>query len=154
MKNNNYYESEIFENLNINGECFCDYEFVDCRFVNCNFTDIKLMRCALLDCSFSSCHMSMINPHMTRLRSAEFDGCFIQGVNWMEYSGSSSYALPFASFRSCSRRKIIRTRFSDANFCFCRVKILGNASAFPAFFPCTNKNLLSENSYDLKLMNF
>jgi len=53
-----------------------------------------------------------------------------------------------------SRRKIIRTRFSDANFCFCRVKILGNASAFPAFFSCTNKNLLSENSYDLKLMNF
>ena len=55
---------------------------------------------------------------------------------------------------SLSRREIIRTRFSDANFGFCRVKILGNASAFPAFFSCTRQNLLSENSFDLKLMNF
>ena len=57
-------------------------------------------------------------------------------------------------WRCVSRREIIRTRFSDANFGFCRVKILGNASAFPAFFSCTRQNLLSENSFDLKLMNF
>ena len=57
-------------------------------------------------------------------------------------------------WRCVSRREIIRTRFSDANFGFCRVKILGNASAFPAFFSCTIQNLLSENSFDLKLMNF
>ena len=56
--------------------------------------------------------------------------------------------------RAFSRREIIRTRFSDANFGFCRVKILGNASAFPAFFSCTRQNLLPENSFDLKLMNF
>ena len=80
-----------------------------------------------------------------------YGGCHINQNQWNSHFFAASEIFAVAKV---SRREIIRTWFSDANFGFCRVKILGNASAFPAFFSCTRQNLLSENSFDLKLMNF
>ena len=124
MRNNYYFESETFENLDINGEKICDYEFVDCKFRNCNFIDVKLEACSFLECSFASCHMSMIQNHMSRLRSAEFDGCFIQGVNWAEYFGSKSYSLPFAHFGSSKLKYNVFAEIKLSKFDFTGCSIL------------------------------
>ncbi|UKI35394.1 MAG: hypothetical protein L6V93_14665 [Clostridiales bacterium] len=46
-----------------------------------------------------------------------------------------------------SRKKVIRTPiFERRVFAFDFVKILGNPSGLPAFFPCAIKNPLSQNS--------
>ncbi len=124
MNSNNYYESEIFENLNISAECYEDFEFVDCEFKNCNFIDVKLLRCSFSECKFNSCHISMIEQKHSRLRLAEFDSCFIQGINWAEFSLSPKSALPFSSFGGSKLKYNIFADLRLAGFDFSGCSIL------------------------------
>lgn len=82
MESNRVYESEVFENIELNNEILENTKFIECEFVGCKIQHSTLRVVKFLDCKFKSCSIINIKFQSSQFQNIDFLNCNINGINW------------------------------------------------------------------------
>lgn len=118
---NNYYDSEVFENLEFIGdECVSD-EFEACTFKNCTFDSSFINNCLFSECKFIDSTIRNMTFMKTEVHLCEFYNSNLIGINWDNFTDGKrdGFADPIEKMESCICKSNV---FPGMNFIKCNFK--------------------------------
>lgn len=116
------YENECFRGLTLTGETIRNTRFTECEFRDSIFSAAEIQNCALRGCRFVRCRIDSPRGRETSVTNAEFDGCFLSGVQWCEFVSGNRYASLFLSMEDSTVRYSNFTQMKLPRFDFSTVR--------------------------------
>nr|WP_186001945.1 pentapeptide repeat-containing protein [Corallococcus sp. Z5C101001] len=117
------FENETFEGLDLQGIHLVDKEFYRCTFVNCELQQGRWKDTLLESCVFQGCNLTRANVIALRLRDVRFEGSKLMGIDWTGVASNPEVAfedcgMPYSSFVGLSLHKtaFVRCVVREANF--------------------------------------
>src|SRR4051812_7575113 len=97
-----YFENEVFSDLDLNGANLTGKEFYRCTFENCPAQESRWSKSLLEACVFKGCDLTRAAMAHTGLRDVRFEGCKLMGVDWSSVSPNPELAFEECNLRYCS----------------------------------------------------
>ena len=76
------YENEYFDSEHFDNNTITDIYFDACTFKNCQFTNSELSTCQFLNCDFINCDLSLVKISNSVFNKTKFDNCNLIGIDW------------------------------------------------------------------------
>jgi len=124
MKTQKVYENERFSNLTSTGESYEDLIFSECEFEDVTLMSPSFTRCVFRDCRFIRCRIESPRARETFLTRAEFDGCFLSGVQWCEFVPGNRFSEMLCAVRDSTVRYSNFSQMSFPKFDFSSVGLI------------------------------
>ncbi|AFE09361.1 pentapeptide repeat-containing protein [Corallococcus coralloides DSM 2259] len=117
------FERETFEGLDLQNVDLGDKEFYRCTFVNCELQESRWKEALLEVCVFQGCNLTRANFNAIRLRDVRFEGSKLMGIDWTGVAANPEVnfeecSMPYSSFVGLGLRQasFVRCVAREANF--------------------------------------